>query len=291
MNNGAPRVAVVMITYNRREQVLRSLGHLTRLPERPRLLVVDNGSTDGTAAAVAEHFPQVEVLPAGRNLGAAGRTLGARHVDAPYVAFADDDNWWAPGSLGRAVALFDAHPRLGLLNGRILVGPEERPDPACAALAKSPLPAEPGMPGPPILGFLAGGSVVRRSAYLQAGGFHPRFGIGGEEGLLAADLTALGWWVCYVPDVVVHHHPSARQRDPYSRHWHMVRNGLWLAWLRRPLPSALRHTASLARLAPRVRAVRRGLAAALAGLPWVLPQRRVLPRRVEQGLRLLEGHR
>jgi GT2 family glycosyltransferase len=230
-------------------------------------------------------------LPRGGNLGAAGRTLGVRHIDTPYVAFADDDNWWAPGSLGRAVELLDAHPRLGLLNGRILVGPEERPDPACEELEKSPLPREPGMPGPPILGFLAGGAVVRRSAHLQVGGFHPRFGVGGEEGLLAADLDALGWWVCYVSEVVVHHHPSLRQRDPYARHWHMVRNGLWLAWLRRPWASALRHTAFLARLAPRVRAVRRGLAAALAGLPWVLRQRRVLPRRVEQGLRLLEGSR
>ena len=68
-----PPVAVVMITHNRRAEVLRSLGHLTRLPERPRVLVVDNGSTDGTAAAVAERFPQVEVLPAGGNLGAAAR--------------------------------------------------------------------------------------------------------------------------------------------------------------------------------------------------------------------------
>ena len=59
MDGGDPRIAVVMITYNRRQEVLRSLGHLTALPERPRIVVVDNGSTDGTAAAVAEPFPQV----------------------------------------------------------------------------------------------------------------------------------------------------------------------------------------------------------------------------------------
>src|SRR5262245_54654609 len=92
------RVAVVMITHNRREEVLRSLGHLTRLPACRRVVVVDNGSTDGTAGEVARHYPGVEVLPAGRNLGAAGRTLGARHVSEPYVAFADDDTWWEAGS-------------------------------------------------------------------------------------------------------------------------------------------------------------------------------------------------
>src|SRR5438067_11104471 len=90
MSDGDPRVAVVMITWNRRAEVLRSLANFTVLPERPRILVVDNGSTDGTAEAVAAQFPQVEILEAGKNLGAAGRTLAARRVTAPYVPFADD---------------------------------------------------------------------------------------------------------------------------------------------------------------------------------------------------------
>src|SRR3954447_15147203 len=202
------RLAVVMITHNRRDEVLCSLGHLTRLAEQPRILVVDNGSADWTAAAVAERFPKVEVLDAGGNLGAAGRTLGVRHVSAPYVALCDDDTWWEPGSLRRAADLFDAHPRLGVLTARVLVGPEDREDPVCAELARSPLPREPGMPGPPLLGFMAGASVVRRAAFLQAGGFEPRMFLGGEEELLAADLVAAGWWLCYCPELVVHHHPS-----------------------------------------------------------------------------------
>src|SRR3954453_693586 len=92
-----PRVAAVMITYNRCAEVLRSLEHLTRLPEQPRIVLVDNGSTDGTADAVRRQFPQIEVLDAGSNLGAAGRTLGVRRVDTPYVALCDDDTWWDSG--------------------------------------------------------------------------------------------------------------------------------------------------------------------------------------------------
>lgn len=281
------RVAVVMITWNRRAEVLRSLGHLTRLPERPRIVIVDNGSTDGTAAAVAERFPQVEVVEAGANLGAAGRTLGARHVDAPYVAFADDDTWWDPGGLCLAADLFDACPRLAVLTGRVLVGPEEREDPACDILENSPLPVEPGMPGRPLLGFLAGASVVRRSAFLEAGGFPPRMFIGGEEELLAVDLAARGWWLCYLPGMVVHHYPSP-QRDTFGRRCNLVRNGLWFAWLRRPLSSALRKTLTTAGKVLHDPAARRGFAAALKGLPWVLRQRRVVPPAVERGLRLLD---
>src|SRR5947209_19658437 len=142
MSDADPRVAVVMITHNRRDEVLRTLSHLTGLPERPRIVVVDNASTDGTAAAVATHFPRVEVLPAGGNLGAAGRNLGARHVAAPYVAFCDDDTWWDPDHLRRAADLFDAHPRLGALTARVVVEPGGIPDPVCSLLLRSPLPRE-----------------------------------------------------------------------------------------------------------------------------------------------------
>jgi GT2 family glycosyltransferase len=283
-------VAVVMITYNRVDEVLRSLGELACLPETPRIVVVDNGSNDGTSRAVAERFPAVEVLDAGENLGAAARTVGVRHVEAPYIAFCDDDTWWGHGCLREAANLFDGQPRLAVICGRVLVGPEGREDPVCAVLASSPLPREHGMPGPPLLGFLAGASVVRRSAYLEVGGFEPRFFLGGEEELLAADLAARGWWLCYVPDLVAHHHPSHR-RDAPSRRSTMARNALWFAWLRRPLPVALRDTLQLAWRQRRDRDSRRALAEAIQGLPWALRSRRVVPPEVERGLRLLEAQR
>jgi GT2 family glycosyltransferase len=288
---GDPRVAVVMITYNRHDEVLRSLAQLARLPERPGIVVVDNGSTDGTAQAIAERFPSVVVLNAGRNLGGAARTLGVRHVEAPYIAFCDDDTWWEPGCLSRAADLFDAQPLLAVITGRVLVGPENKLDPACCELALSPLPRSPGMPGPSLLGFLAGASIVRRVAFLEAGGFEARFFIGGEEELLAADLAARGGWLCYVPELVVHHYPSSHRDQPARRSLIMIRNAIWFAWLRRPLPVALRKTMQVAWRRPRSLVSLRALAAALQGLPWALSRRRVLPPEVERGLQLLEAQR
>jgi GT2 family glycosyltransferase len=287
MRNRDPRVAVVMITHNRCQEVLATLRHLTALAEQPALVLVDNQSTDGTPGAVARQYPQVRIVHAGGNLGAAGRNLGVQHVDTPYVAFCDDDTWWEPDALRQAADLFDTHPRLAVITGRVLVGHENEEDPICAELERSPLPEEPGMPGRPLLGFLAGASVVRRSAFLEAGGFTDRFFIGGEEELLATDLASAGWWLCYVPALVVHHHPSPH-RDANDRRWCTVRNALWCAWLRRPLASALRKSWCLVSDAPGDRATWRGFAAALAGLPWVVSQRRVIPGTVEQGLRLLE---
>lgn len=284
---GASRVAVVMITHNRCDEILRSLDHLTALPERPHIVVVDNGSSDDTAATVARRFPQVEVVEAGSNRGAAGRNLGIRRVDAPYVALCDDDAWWEPGHLERAADLFDQHPRLAIVTARILVGPEAREASVCRELAASPLPAADGMPGPPLLGFLAGASVVRRSAFLEVGGFPEHVFIGGEEELVAVDLASRGWWMCYVPELILYHYPSPH-RDLLRRRINLVRNAIWFAWLRRPLGSALRQTLQAARDVPTDPAARRGFFAALTGLPRILPQRRVVPREVERGLRLLD---
>jgi hypothetical protein len=55
------------------------------------------------------------------------------------------------------------------------------------------VPDLPDLPGPPVLGFIACGGIVRRAAFLEVGGFNSRLGVGGEEELLAVDLTARGW--------------------------------------------------------------------------------------------------
>jgi len=280
-------VAVVVLTHDRAAELLRSLERLRALPERPRVVVVDNGSSDGTAALVAARHAEVEVIALPDNRGAAGRNAGVRRVEAPYVAFCDDDTWWAPGSLARGAALLARHHRLALLTGRVLVGREERLDRTCAAMARSPLPRAPDLPGPSVLGFLAAATMVRRDVFLAAGGFEPGFFLGGEEWLLAIDLARAGWGLAYVDDVVVHHAPS-RRRDGAGRRALLVRNALWCAWMRRPLGTALRQTAAAVAAAPRDPAVVRGVLGALGGLGWALNRRRVVPPWLEAQLRRLD---
>ncbi|HZP43595.1 MAG TPA: glycosyltransferase [Candidatus Binatia bacterium] len=284
---GDRRVSVVILTHGRCEECLRTVARFVAGGEAARVIVVDNASPDGTAARVRARFPAVEVVALRRNLGAAARNLGVRRAETPYVALADDDTWWARGALGRAADLLDAHPRLAVVSARVLVGPEEREDPTCVRLAESPLPPARDLPGVPILGFLAGASMVRRAAFLAAGGFEARLFLGGEEELLALDLGAAGWAMAYVPAVVVHHHPSPR-RDPGARRRLLVRNALWCAWLRRPVPSALRQTLCILRAAhPAAAALAFG--EALRGLPWVLRARRVVPAHVQSSLRRLDA--
>jgi GT2 family glycosyltransferase len=277
------RVSVVIATRDRRDVLAGVIERHLALPEAPALIVVDNASTDGTADLVRGRFPGLRVLAPGANLGTGARTLGVREATTAYVAFSDDDSWWAPGALSRAAAHLDAHPRLGLLAARVLVGDSGRLDPTCDAMAAGALGRAGDLPGPSVLGFLACGAVVRRSAFLAVGGFETRFGIGGEEELLALDLAAAGWGLSYCDDVVAHHHPVACGPRPGRRRV-QCRNALWTSWLRRPLPLALRRTARLAREAVHDAELRRALADAAAGLPWVLRARRPVPPAVERAL-------
>ncbi len=284
------RVTVVVITHNRRAELHRTLGKLTRLPERPPVIVVDNGSSDGTAASVRCRFPGVTLIAARRNLGAVARNLAVRGVTTRYVAFCDDDTWWEPGSLTATADVLDRHPDVAVVTARIVVEPGGRDDPINEELASSPLPGRPGLPGPVLLSFLAGASVLRCQAFREAGGFSARLWFGGEEELLAADLVTRGYLLCYLSSAVAHHQAS-ELRDPTHRRWLGIRNTLWFTWLRRPAHAALRRTAELAATVPRDRVSAAAFGAAIGGLPWVLHERRPLPPGVEAQLRLLDGPR
>jgi GT2 family glycosyltransferase len=237
---------------------------------------------------VRREFPEAQLLTPGTNLGAVGRNLGVEAVTCPYVAFCDDDTWYDDGALGRAADLLDGHLSLAVVTARIVVEPSGRVDPICHEMARSPLPQPEGLPGSPLLSFLAGVSIVRRTAFLAAGGFSSRLWLGGEEELLACDLVRDGWHLAYVEDVVAHHQPSTA-REWHLRRRHGIRNTLWFTWLRRPWPAALRRTGLMARAVPKDRVSLLGFADALLGAGWVRRERRVVPPEMEHGYRLLEA--
>ena len=274
-------VTTVVISRDRRDDISATLGR-----HRPPVILVDNGSSDGTVEEVRRRFPDVRVLALGSNRGAPARNLGVAAATTPYVAFADDDSWWAPGALDTAVAALERFPTLGLVAARVLIGPSERLEPVSVQMAESPLAQRPGLPGTAVLGFIACAAVVRRTAFLEVGGFDDVVFFPGEEQRVAYDLMAAGWGLCYLDDVVVHHHPSPRRSTPAARQALVTRNQLLTAVMRRPWTAVLSQARDAVRSSP---AARRGAAMALARLPRALAARRRLPADVEAAIRHLDS--
>lgn len=274
-------VTVVVMTRNRRDELLDSLAR-----HQAPVIVVDNASQDGSVEAVRGRYPHVMVEPLQRNVGAVARTIGARMASTPYVAFADDDSWWDEGSLAAGAQILRDHPSIGLLSARILVGPDEEPDPVCAEMASSPLPTPASLPGPRLLGFVACAAMVRRDAFLAVGGFDDVIVFPGEEERVAIDLAAAGWDLVYAETLTVHHHPSPWREDADKRQRGLGRSRLLTAVLRR----SWRHVGHEVFVAATgARTSRAGALSALPDLRRALRARRRVPSLVEHELRLL-GH-
>jgi GT2 family glycosyltransferase len=113
-------VAVVVLTWNGREDTLACLRSLARVAAPPqRVIVVDNASTDGTAAAVASEFPDVELLRLDENRGyAGGMNAGlerALATTADHVLVLNNDVEVDPGFLSALVAEAGRRPDAGVL--------------------------------------------------------------------------------------------------------------------------------------------------------------------------------
>jgi GT2 family glycosyltransferase len=276
-------VTAVVVTRNRAAHLLETLAHLDGVAGN--VIVVDNASTDGTSTHARRQYPAVRVVRLSENLGAAARTVGVREARTAFVAFSDDDSWWESGSLERGVAALRSDPRLGLVAARVLVGPLRRLDPASRVMQRSPLSPVSAVGGRRVLGFVACAAICRRDAFLACGGFHPRYGIGGEETLLALDLAANGYSCAYLDDVVAYHHPvrASNGRPDARRLRTTARNDMWTSWLRLPLKVALARTARIAQ-GPQGPSA---LFSALRGAGWVARERRRVDPQLVHDLELL----
>jgi GT2 family glycosyltransferase len=122
---------VVVLSWNGRDDTLACLESLSRI-ERDDVAVicVDNGSTDGTAAAVRERHPGVILLETGANLGfSGGNNVGIRHAldaGAGWVLLVNNDATVDPGCIDAFEAAARANPRVGALGGKVLFA--EPPD-------------------------------------------------------------------------------------------------------------------------------------------------------------------
>ncbi len=240
-----PTVSAVILSRDRREALGIVLDRLCELPV-DEVVVVDNGSRDGTPEMVRARGGNVRVIELGANRGIAGRNVGAREARGELILGLDDDAYPLPGAVEALVAQFRAQPRLGVAGGRVRDIDSHRGrvleeevgtfDWFLRGGRDDEVPPE----GVPTFFFPEGACMSRRRAHFEVGGYFEPFFFGGVEVEVATRMLAAGWDVRYLPGARFDHMKVHAGGDMSPRLRRLVRNQLWYFWLRFPLSLAAR---------------------------------------------------
>jgi len=118
-----PDVSVIVVTWNTREMTLRCLEHLRKAVNGldAEVFVVDNASSDGTAAAIREKYAEVKLISAERNLGfAGGNNLAIAKAGGRYILLLNSDAMVEPGTVRELLSFMDARGDVGACGAQLL---------------------------------------------------------------------------------------------------------------------------------------------------------------------------
>jgi N-acetylglucosaminyl-diphospho-decaprenol L-rhamnosyltransferase len=234
-------VDVAVVTWNTRELTVAALRRLLDTDQgcRVRLLVHDNGSTDGTPEALRQEVPEAALEAGSENLGFAGgvNRLIARSR-SPWVCLLNSDAWPEPGALGTLLATGRDRPRAAAIapcllrpSGEIEHSTHSFPSVEVAALTALGLYRRVGrrraerllLPGVwdhdralAVPWAVGAALLMRREALDEVGPFDERFFMYAEDLDWCWRAADGGWEVWFEPDAVVRHVGDASGRQNYG---------------------------------------------------------------------------
>ena len=207
-------VSLIICTRDRCQKLVRCLESVQRIAfDRSwEFIIVDNGSTDETAAIVSEFIKTTNVRTIYLSEPKPGKSTGLntalRVAQGQLLAFTDDDCYPAPDFLSQVWSAF-YDPSVGYIGGRIMLhDPADYPITINESMTPRTFPARSFV----CAGCVQGANMAfRRRVLLDIGGFDPVFGPGAmfpaaEEIEAVSRASAMGWKGEYRPEVVVRHH-------------------------------------------------------------------------------------
>lgn len=221
-------VAVCITTHNRRDDLARTLAALDALVPAPdEILVVADGCTDGTADWIRRERPQVRLIVHETPRGSipSRNELAASATAEILLSLDDDSHPIEPDFIDRLRTFFEEHPRLAVASF------PQRTDEFSETLTATDF-----GPSQFVGSYVNSGAAVRRSAFVELGGYPDFFFHAYEEPDFALRCVAVGWEVRHVTSLTIRHHFSAAQRNELRTHQRHARNELWSVLLRCPAP-------------------------------------------------------
>jgi len=232
-------LTVVTVTYSPGSHLDRFLSSLTVATDRPvKVVMADNGSTDGAPEEAVERYPDARLLRTGGNLGygtAVNRAVATVPREQEFVLVANPDVAWGPGSIDALMDAAGRWPRAATL-GPLIRDPDGSVYPSARhlpSLVRGGMHAVIGFawksnpwskayrqehrePSERPVGWLSGSCLlVRRSAFDAIGGFDERYFMYMEDVDLGDRLSKAGWQNIYVPDSeILHDKGHSTGREP-----------------------------------------------------------------------------
>jgi GT2 family glycosyltransferase len=291
----AGTLSFVVITRDRRTELANCLASIDRQDwSAKEVVVVDNASTDGTAAFVRAHHPGVRLIESSTNLGVSvARNLGLAETTGDVCIFLDDDaEFEGTAAGGRIAGYFRDRPRLGLVAFTILSGASGAEEYASIPRAdKTATSAD-----YPCAYFAAGGFAVRRRAFVEAGRFWDAIMYSCEELDLSYRLLDRGFDLHRSGAVRVLHWAVPKARPPGQYLYNNARNRPLVAIRNLPWLNVATTTvawwAYLGWVGLRTRQLRpllRGVRDCLRAVPTALCDRRRVGPEALQAVKLRSG--
>ncbi|MBP8000226.1 MAG: glycosyltransferase family 2 protein [Chloroflexi bacterium] len=301
-----PRASIIIPHYNGQQHLETCLGSLRRQTVSDfEVLLVDNGSTDGSQAYLRAEFPEVRLIELGRNFGFTGAcNAGFAAATSPILILLNNDTETDPHWLANILDGFARHPEVGSIASRMMLF--DRRDHFHTAGDFVRLDGTPGNRGvwqkdegqydreETVFSACGGAAAYRREVLEHVGYLDDAYFFSCEDVDLGWRINLAGWRVLYLPTAIVYHKLKATggsvtgsyydgrnflyliaKNMPSSllrRHWRMILRGQW-----RITREALRHWRGEA-----ARARLRGQLAGLFKLPTLWGKR----RQVQQHRRL-----
>lgn len=225
-NAQKPLVSIAIITWNRRQYVLRAIESVFKQPYRPiEVVLVDSASSDGTVEAIKEVYPETRLIRLHKNLGCPeGRNVALANCSGEIIFSLDDDAWLAPSTLDYCVDRFQKEQNLGIIACRILA-PEEESEEKNLENTKEHY----------TFLFIGCAFVIRKELLKKAGYFPSDFFRQAEENDLALRILETGYSILYYPKAVVYHERVPINRNNKLFMFYGCRNEFYTVIRRYPL--------------------------------------------------------
>lgn len=215
-------VSIVYATYNRKTDILSALEDLKKQTYNNfEIIVVDNGSKDGTSEAIKTNFPTAKIIGLKENLGCpAGRNIGIREANGEFIMTLDDDAISEPTLIERGATILRNNPDIGIVSGKILTHGTNQIESwdkkwSTEFIDNSFF----------TYIFQEGCSLIRKKVFDEVGVYPENFFIQFENRDLGNRVIDAGYKILYYPPMIIYHKGNPKSTSEF---FYAYRNSLYL---------------------------------------------------------------